>query len=279
MIEFASIDGFVLHDVSGDVALSAFEIGVPVPRAVAELRPHQDGTVDVTELYGPRLFPFRGIVRGDTLADMWANLDDMKGRMALGSERLLVFRRQGLSFSERAVVRLDGTLDVPLSGSAPTLRFGGAFIANDPRIYTETQSIAAYDPTADTPGGLTFPLTFPLDFGGVSSGSLVVTNVGNYKTPPVFVITGPVVNPIVDNDSTGQSIYFRDTDLPAGAEITVDVQARSVRLGATSRPDLFDASRSDWWELAPGANQLRLRGGGMASGQTEFAVTFRSARI
>lgn len=80
--------------------------------------------------------------------------------------------------------------------------------ASDPRKYAQAQTTLSTG-LATQSGGMTFNATFPLSFGSVGAGGTVnATNAGNFQTPLTFTITGPVVNPIVDNLTTGQSLLF-----------------------------------------------------------------------
>lgn len=262
--------------------ITSFQVGSPAPRAVTDLRPSDHGATDDTRYYGPRIIELTGRIVAADAAALWAAADALKAKLALGAWRVLRFRRAGLTFDERVLVRVDSAVDIPLVlGTDRYLAFGVSLFAPDPRFYSDTLSQGSYDPTGSGAGGLVFPLTFPLGFNGaVGQAQLSVTNEGTIATPPVLVVTGPVLNPIIDNDTTGQSIYTRECDLSAGVTLAFDVAARSVVLGGTtSRPDLIDVSLTDWFYLPPGQNLLRLRGSGMSAGVTELAVTFRSARI
>jgi hypothetical protein len=105
--------------------------------------------------------------------------------------------------------------------------------ATDPRLYAAPSISAAIG--APTPlGGLTFPVTFPLSFGGGSStADLFPNNAGNIEMRPILVITGPCTNPKVVNDQTGWSLQFKNPaqvgfTLNAGDTLTVDLDTHSV---------------------------------------------------
>lgn len=276
MIDYLHVDDLLLPGVE------SFTMGSPAPRAVVDARPTDHGATDATLYYGPRSFELIGSVTAASFADLWAAIDNIKGKLVLGSVHVIRFRRTGLAFDEQAVVRVDSPVDIPLTPMpSPYLNFGVSLFAADPRIYTSTQVQGTYDPSSSGTGGLFFPLTFPLNFNvSDTAGRLTVDHEGNIATPPVFVITGPVTNPILDLDTLSRSIYTRDTTLAAGDILTIDVAARSVVLnGTTSRPDLINTALTDWFYIAPGSNQLRLRGSGMVAAQTQLAVSFRHARI
>ncbi len=105
--------------------------------------------------------------------------------------------------------------------------------ATDPRLYVAPSISSAVG--APTPlGGLTFPVTFPVSFGGGSSTAyLFPNNAGNIEMRPILVIAGPCTNPKVVNDQTGWSLTFKNPaqtglTLNAGDTLTVDTDTHSV---------------------------------------------------
>lgn len=281
VLEGVWLDDYQLHRTT-NLGVVQLSLGSPSPRAVTDNRPSDHGAVDATRLYGPRIIELTGQVWAATFPEFWALVDGVQGRLALGSDHTLRLRRLGDGFDLQTAVRVDSAVDMT-AGEAPVpfVRFGVSLFCADPRLYSSTVTLGSYDPTDAGAGGLTFPLDFPLVFGAPDGvGSLSVDNEGTTATPPTFVVTGPVTNPIIDNDTTGLSIYTRDCALAVGETLTIDVRERRVLLsGTTPRPDLIDVSRTTWWEVRPGVNQLRMRGSGMASGQTGLQASFRSARI
>lgn len=281
MIASAYIDALQIHATSALAISRTRGLGSPVPRRESTLRPSRHGERDTTRFYAGRVIELEGLATGATQADAYAAIDALKGALALGSEHVLKFTRQGLAYAERAVIREGSALEFELVGKRKTIKWAVALVAADPRLYADTLSSGSYDPTqAGSGSGVNFPLTFPLDFGsGSSSGSLQLTNAGNFPTPPVWTITGPAVNPELRNDTTGESIFTTGLSLNAGAQIVIDVAARDVLVSGTSRPDLIDAASTIWGELAPGVNVVRLVGSGFVAAQTLLECSFRDARI
>lgn len=281
VIESAWLDNLQIHKTA-NYGVPRMTLGSPSPRGVMEPRPSGHGSSDSTVFYGSRVIEVTGIIQAPDMAGFWPLVDNLQGRLALGSEHLLRFRRLGESFDLQAVVRVDSDVDLPVGDvPKPFARWGVSLLAPDPRLYTSTTTSGSYDPTDEGDGGLVFPLNFPLVFGvGAGAGALALENEGNIATPAEIVVTGPVVNPTVDNDTVGASIYTRDCALAPGDTLVLDTRAATLRLnGTTLRPDLIDVTRTTWWSVRPGVNVLRLRGSGMSSGQTQMAVSFRSARI
>lgn len=280
VIESAWLDNLQIHKTA-NYGVPRMTLGSPSPRGVTEPRPSAHGVTDSTAFYGPRAIELVGTIQAPDMAGFWPLVDELLGRLALGSEHTFRFRRLGESFDLQTTVRVDSDVDLPVGDvPKPFARWGVSLLAPDPRLYTSTVTSGSYDPTDAGDGGLDFPLDFPLEFGVSGGAWLSLDNEGTVSTPPTIIVTGPVINPIIDNDTSGLSIFTRDCGLGVGDTLTLDVRARTAVLnGTTLRPDLVDVSRTTWWDVRPGVNRLRMRGSGMASGQTELAVGFRSARV
>jgi hypothetical protein len=285
VLDRAYVDATKIHDVADAAIKSAISshtgiLGSPAPRQLVRDRSRYHGSVDHSRWYAARVIELAGRVRGDTVADAQVQLDAFKKAVALGIEHVFKFRRSGFPEDERCVVRVAQQLDVESKPLARTIPWTLVLLASDPRIYGDALKSGSYDPTAGTPGtGIDFPIDFPIVFGTGSGSQLSVSNQGNFETPPVFTITGPVTTPIIDNDTTGESIYTKGLALLAGETAVVDVAKRTLTIAGVSRPDYVDAALTVWFELVVGTNLLRLRGSGMSGGQTQLAVSFRDARI
>lgn len=253
------------------------------PRARRFPRGSAHGSVDRTRRYDGRLYELAGVIHGLTETQTHARLSDLERELALddGADVLLKWKLLGVPEAEQAGVKIDGSLDYAFDVAAPNvLKWAATLFAGDPRRYSQTESIGSYDPTdANSDTGVEFPLVFPLEFAGDATTHLAAHNAGNFPTSPVLTITGPVVNPIIDNDTTGESWATTGLQLLAGDVAVVDMQARTFKVNGTSRLQYIDVPNTTWWELAPGTNSLRLRGSGMVALQTELAFSFRSARI
>lgn len=98
--------------------------------------------------------------------------------------------------------------------------------ATDPRLYGAPQTASVGLPTPV--GGMTFPATFPLSFGGGSNFSVLpVVNAGNVEMRPLLVLTGPMTNPTIVNTTAGWSLSFTNPaqtsfTLNAGDTLTID---------------------------------------------------------
>jgi hypothetical protein len=168
--------------------------------------------------------------------------------------------------------------------------------ASDPRIYAAPTSSAIVG--LPTPlGGLTFPVTFPVTFGGGGSfGSIAAPNGGNQEMRPTFVITGPCTNPVVQNSTTGWILSFSNPaqtgyTLNPGDTLAVDTDARSVIYTASG--STVGAPRRNWivpgssWPdpvqgvdgLTPGANLIEFSSGDSTAVAGTLQLAWASAYL
>lgn len=152
--------------------------------------------------------------------------------------------------------------------------------AEDPRIYSGTLQTTILPLGAFIFSGFSFSLGFPFGFGGVSTTSdgQYVYNIGNRSAPLVMTITGPVVNPVILNDTTSSIMQFNIT-LGIGETLVIDTGHRTIRLnGVTNRRTTLTIP--GWFNLeadpiAPGgANFIRFRG---TSGTGTLTVAYRAS--
>lgn len=145
-------------------------------------------------------------------------------------------------------------------------------IAPDPRKYgTQTKVI-----TASANGqllGIAAPLTAPITLPAQPpAGSATVENDGNFETLPTIAIAGPISQPAIYNQTSGQTVSFSTLVLAASDILTVDFANRVAYLNGSFRP--ADAS-SAWFRLLPGVTQLVLQGAAAAGSQ--MTITYQDA--
>lgn len=282
MFDSAFIDNYQLHITPTCFVTKASGFGTPAPRESRQDRAQTDGQIDLTQFYGPRVLGLEGIVFGVDQADSWDEFDLLKAAFALGTSHTLIFTRAGRAIAEQCSVKVSGELTENIDVVSRAIPWAVTLVAADPRFYSAVLKSAQYDPTQSTSGGGTSivgGMTFPLVFSTTTVTRLDLTNEGTRKTSPVLIINGPIQSPIIDNDTLTRSIYL-NTNLGVNDVVSITTGPdKVVLLNGASRPDLIDSQQTTWFDLAPGVNSLRLRGSGMASGQTLLAAQFRDARI
>ena len=146
--------------------------------------------------------------------------------------------------------------------------------ATDPLFYRS--ALGFFNVPVSQSGGLDAPIEAPLVFGGTTTGGLgIATNAGNFDGRLAYVLVGPCTNPRLQNVTTGQAHEF-DIELTSGETLLVDTRDRSVLLGGTANRYEVLTANHEWWELAPGDNDLQYRvsaGGGAIIGSSYSAWT------
>lgn len=117
--------------------------------------------------------------------------------------------------------------------------------------------------------GLTFPLTFPLNFGAAGSDTVTLTNNGSAPATWKCNITGMVQGPRLEKVDTGDVLNFPNLTVQAGEFLVIDEFQRQVLLNGVSsrRGDMTSASK--WFKLDPEeTTTIRYANNGSASGST-----------
>jgi len=156
------------------------------------------------------------------------------------------------------------------------------FIAYDPIVFdpTEIEEVLGLDLTLE----LVFPIDFPIIFGASAIDDTVdLTYSGTWETFPTIVITGPMSNFRIVNNTTGEEIELTynigvgDTitiDLSYGVKTVVDAGGTS-RIGAlTPESDLATFHIAPDPEAPGGVNNLTVTGLGATPGVTQVAVSY-----
>lgn len=148
--------------------------------------------------------------------------------------------------------------------------------APDPRLYATTESAATLG-LPSVSGGLTLPVTFPIEFDAtVIPGDAAVVNEGSLDARPTIRIDGPVSQPLVvvtGPDGTAVSLLYGG-DIAAGDWLELDTDAHTAYYnGAASRRALVSG---DWPTLPPGQSTVSFRAGAYSPTAT-CTITYRSA--
>lgn len=129
------------------------------------------------------------------------------------------------------------------------------WFATDPRLYGAALNGATVP--GETEGGVSWPISWPLVWGGsASGGQMTLTNLGEFDAPWVATITGPVTNPRIRNQTTGQEMRVNMT-VEAGQTLVIDEDARTILLNGTGNRRSMLAVGSEWFSIVPGANVIQ----------------------
>lgn len=149
------------------------------------------------------------------------------------------------------------------------------FYCADPRVFSAEESVVT-TPLATAVGGMTFPITFPINFGlGATDGGIEAFNSGNAPTPVIITYSGgDLSNPGSTLQSTGQRLKM-DLDILSSDVLRLDTETHSVTLNEfTSRRNFLAVDQ--WFSLAPGTNFITFEADS-STGSPLMEVRWRSA--
>lgn len=247
--------------------------------------PSRDGVVFGRDTHGSTTLSFDVMTNGATaedglaawnaLASVWTDparrlrpraVSTLRLRSWGGQERTVYGRPRGWEPASTDDIRVGLTTHM------------AEFVMADSSYYgSEFDRVLTMDPAPAT--GFTFPITFPLQLGPVSTtDSHTLTNPGDRSAWPVITIAGPIVNPAVTILSTGVR-FAVTTTLTHTQTLTID-----------PRPWVQEVRRSDGAHLRGAASpipmeQLRLPPGPTViqftgqdpTGQSSCRVSWRPA--
>lgn len=149
------------------------------------------------------------------------------------------------------------------------------FFCPDPRYYNSNEQTATM--TYSAPTGRIYDRTYNLTYGGGSVAlQTTITNSGWATTYPNILIKGPIIDPQIGNQTTGNTLYF-DVSMIAGDELEIDLLNKLITFNGTSARNLLTSGT--WFGAQPGNNIYTFQGTGTANGVTEAIITWNSAYI
>jgi hypothetical protein len=150
-------------------------------------------------------------------------------------------------------------------------------VTTDPYALSSTEQIVVITPGGATGElGMVNPLTDPITTTLNAAGQQFVVNQGDAPSWPRFRIDGPVTNPQVLNNTTGQKVALAYT-LNTGEWLDVYPERGRILLNGTAdRYSALDFANSSWWQLQPGSNDVRLLASSFST-PAQLTVRFQHA--
>lgn len=243
------------------------------------LRPASHGAWTGKKLAGQRILTWTGRFAPET--DWVASLSALQRAFTIpmGTEELEIVVRTRTetklvygTVSARAI-----PVDYSYSyyGAQVTLQFE----CGDPRKYSLgeiSQSISMPTPIVD---GLDYPLVYPLDYGiAQQTADATIVNEGDAEAPIILNFSGPVVNPKLFNNTTGEYLGFGIT-LTSDDILTVNTRTGTVVINSgADRLYTRDLASSPImsFNLAPGNNEFHMTAASWSTG-AGVEIIYRSA--
>lgn len=229
-------------------------------------KPEFHGAVETNSFFSQRIGTLQGFVIPDPNMTVYNSRESRLKRASRAvkgeSPSVLTWTPDG---SSQRTMRLFRAGKIALTGRRPK-NFVLPMSSPDPFVYS-----AAIHELTVVPGessgdkGFSSPLVSPLKTEYNPSAQVFVANAGDAETWPEFIIYGPITNPTIYNNSTGESFTLTYT-LAAGEKLYVNTLSRTVLLEAVegqAKLNRYEAyaknfSINKWWPLLPGNTSVKL---------------------
>jgi hypothetical protein len=292
MLEYATLDGVVIHDLSADTNVYAEQVvglsGFSTVRGDPIDRPENDGVVEPANQYlTARVSAWDMGVFGVTIADTRLNWTTLMQTInaCVKQQKQLRWRWIGDTLAFQANVRVAGMTPPTWTQNTHGCRvmFQMLLRAADPTNYDQSPTIVATGAPVISITGTPWPIPFPVPWAFVSSGSgtVTVTNNGDADAWPVIDITGPISAPVLTNQTTGKNLYFDGLVVALGQTLSIDTNpaSRAASIGGISKIGSLRLSASEFFSVSPFSTQSIAVNGTGTDVTTTMTVTLRSAYL
>lgn len=227
--------------------------GSPSPTLSLTQRARGHGATESESFLTARVLTMGGLIHGADTASIEAAFDRLNAAVSLDPFEILVLESGRI---RNTTVRRQGEV-IPTWHSDKLAGYSILVSAKDPRKFGDLISATTRLPFSS--GGLTFPVTFPVTFTGVSgTGKVTINNPGNTEAPVWLRIDGPVPAGgwTITHQGKQQSLTFATAlALGAGEFVTVDMDRRQVLAQDQAARSGYVTSRG-WFSLDPGENVI-----------------------
>lgn len=124
-------------------------------------------------------------------------------------------------------------------------------MAVDPYIFTQSETEVEIElPVA---AGTAIPTAIPLSLAYGAGAGETITLLGSGLSYPTVTIVGPVTDPVIKNDTTGEEMQV-EGEFTGSDTIVIDMDNQTITQNGTI--NLLDDSNGTFWALHPGANLI-----------------------
>jgi hypothetical protein len=226
-------------------------------REVVRPRTGRNGSVNRTKLRDDAQVIVIGYASGEDNDRAWMEYDTITRTLvgAVDTDRLLKWS----AGSERHLqmnVRLT-SMEAAIEVGPNIIAYQATLRGSDPTGYSQTLETAFGEPLASGEGGgLVFPEIFPILFNPAAGGNVSVTNNGTAPTAPVILLSGYLLNPIVQ---LGDKRLVFVGEIANGDTLHIDTLNRTVLLnGVSNRIRMLNFETSQWFDLPVGTSVVTL---------------------
>lgn len=251
----------------------------PTIRLPSFVRPNIDGGVVPSQLYGGRLVGFRGTVYANDVDTHLARRRSLES--AVNIQKIVTggFNPVTLKFTTNDNLALQTSVytrkfDFPLKYLLGS-RYKAEFFA--PSIYLLSQIEKSSIIYVFNAGGFAVPFGVPFDMNNNSASITTLNNAGNLYAIPKIIVTAPLQNPTITNETTGEVMSITYT-LTSSQYLEIDCDLHTVlyySAPGASPTNVRDKVSGDFITLAPGDNIIKLTVATFDSGNIQ--ITWRDS--
>lgn len=276
----------ITFDMSGEILLSHIEgLGIPEVSEQKTQAPLQDGSDVYGLLLEDRVIRLQATVCAKTREELYKirrkilriiNPRTYNTRTQNKGELLLFYKNDYKTY--RIYAHIEDAVDFK-TRVKNHMTVDIVFTANNPYLLDEKNTKLAIKSLY---GGLKFPLKLPTKFSNVGFRRNIV-NDGDTEIPLEIQYHGPVTNPIVYNDTTGESLKVNRT-LEKGETLLINTAYGNETVDILKENGLkenvfnwIDLEHRDFFKLTWGENIIRYSGDDESNIGTidiEFAIAY-----
>ncbi len=276
-----AIVGGNLYDVTTTALILAGHDGLgeaPLHR-LTERGAQQNGDTDVGYRLDPRIFSLAFEYAGNA-GDRYDERQRLRRLFTPQAELTLRFTLPNFEVRNIDCKRLEAPLPVESRGALGQ-RLTYRFRAAEAPFYATTEQTATW--SLNVSDDLVLPYELPYFLGGsIINDAQDIAYVGDIDTHPVIQLTGPMVNPLIENQETGDKLHLIYT-IAAGQAVTIDTRygSKSVTLTGGTRLVLTDDSNLGTFAIvaaidgtASRTNTIFASATGAVAGQTNIQIAW-----
>lgn len=233
---------YILHD-------NTLGLGSPDTEIIFQKTLYQNGKTYIRNNLVERNIDFMFTLVGTDSADLNTKKNDLYSKLnPLNGEKEMT-----LTLNQTLYINAISQGAKPMAGEGRGdywQTYQLSFVCPDPALTSALQSQVL---TAFT-GGFSFPFSFPFSLG-TPAATATITNSGDIETPVSIVLVGPMIQPKITNNTTGEFIFLTQNIL-SGETITIDTKAMTITSSLTGNVFWYMDDSSTFWYLQPGANSV-----------------------
>lgn len=220
--------------------------------------PGQFGANVSANLYSGRPITLEGWVYGNTITEYEQRRRTFLENFAIERDAFSLPVAKTLKFQTMDDLQLEADVHVRKvrfqRKSLLGARFSIDLYAPDYLLYD--QNLQSQTVSRASGGGAIYPIIYPIIYGASTGGSIILVNGGTAETYPIIYLNGPLINPIIQNDTLGRYIELNLT-IATGEQVIIDMKKKTILKGTLSVIANKSVPSKFWW-LAKGANTIKF---------------------